>query len=117
MGAQFRAIPSLARVVSLFEAATATHLIHGSIWSEWHDCPDELIEQFRPYIRPSHQQLFEAARANPGSGPVLCSFLRQLLRPHKFKIEATRTGWRLTSAEHSPTRVARKESPVHIEWN
>jgi hypothetical protein len=117
MGAQFRAIPSLARVVSLFEAATATPMTHRAIWSEWITCPDELIEQFRPYIRPSHQQLLETARANPGSGPAMCSFLRQLLRPHKFKIEATRTGWRLISIENNDTAVSLKDTPVRIEWD
>lgn len=116
MGAQFRVIPPLARVQSLFEAASSVSLHHGAEWSEFSECPDELIEQFRPYIRPSHQQLLNAAIAKEGSRPLL-SFLRQLLRPHDFKIEATSTGWRLVSAtEEESTAVRRKSSPVKIDW-
>jgi len=118
MGAQFRIPPSLERVASLFEAATALPLTHGAIWTAWSECPSELIEQFRPYIRPSHQQLLDTACANPSTGPALCSFLRQLLRPHKFKIEALRTGWRLLSSEHQHTAaVSRKQESVRIEWD
>lgn len=113
MGAQFRVIPPLNRVASLFEAATASSLSHGAEWSEWYECPSELLEQFRPYIRPSHQQLLTAAL---GGHPVL-SFLRQLLRPHGFKIEATNTGWRLFAvAEETTGAVKRRESPVKIDW-
>jgi hypothetical protein len=116
MGAQFRTPPSLERVASLFEAATALPLTHGAIWTAWSECPSELIEQFRPYIRPSHQQLLDTACANPSAGPALCSFLRQLLRPHHYKIEATRSGWRLMSLEHGNGAVLRKDSPVKIDW-
>jgi len=118
MGAQFRIAPPFVRVVSFFEATTSCKLVSGAEWSEWAECPIELFEQFRPYIRPSHQQLLNAAVAAPGSPHTVCSLLRQLLRPHQFKIEATRTGWRLKSSTEQETgSVKRNPSPVKISWD
>ena len=117
--AQFRVVPPLARIALLFEAITAQALHHGACWSSWSTAPEELLHQFRPYIRPSHQQLLDSALAKPDSPAVQCSFLRQLLRPHHFKIEASRTGWRLISTDVSGALgvVSCKQTSVFINWD
>jgi hypothetical protein len=54
---------------------------------------DEQIEGFRPYIRTCHQKILNETLEEKHKH--LCSFLRQLLRPHGYRIETVKAGWRL----------------------
>jgi hypothetical protein len=115
MCAQFCAIPPLAKVEELFAAATATQLSSGVIWSEWHPIPAEQLEQFRPYIRPSHQRLLNLTVS--GDHPAPCAFLRQLLRPHGYKIESAAHHWTLRMNGDEPLdHAVRRNRSVTIAW-
>lgn len=115
MCAQFCAIPPLAKVETLFVAATATQFHSGSAWSEWQPVSPDLLEQFRPYIRPSHQRLLNLTVS--GEHPTPCAFLRQLLRPHGYKIESSGHGWLLRMNGEEPVEHAvRREKSVTIAW-
>ena len=101
MHAQFIVVPALTKVQEIFIKATDAHGFHDGVeWFSWIPLEISNIETFRPYIRPSHQKLINDAVADPENGGRICSFLRQLLRPHQFKIE-TRSGpnksWMLIS--------------------
>ena len=92
MHAQFIVVPALTKVQEIFVKATgAPSLYAGVEWFSWLPLKEADIEVFRPHIRPSHQKLINEAAAAPANGGRMCSFLRQLLRPHQFKIE-TRSG-------------------------
>ena len=81
-------MPALTKVQEIFVKATgALDLFDGVEWFSWLALTEADIEVFRPYIRPSHQKLINDASASPENGGRICSFLRQLLRPHQFKIE------------------------------
>ncbi len=115
MCAQFCAVPPLSKVESLFVAATASQLSSGVAWSEWHPVSVEQLEQFRPYIRPSHQRLLNLTVS--GEHPTPCAFLRQLLRPHGFKIETTTHGWILRMNGDEPVdHAVRRNRLVTIDW-
>jgi hypothetical protein len=89
MPAQFIAIPALTKIQDFFVKATGVSSFYvGVEWFSWAPLISSDIEVFRCYIRPSHYALIDAAVADPNNGTRVCSFLRQLLRPHKFKIQA-----------------------------
>lgn len=91
--AQFILVPPIQRVAALFSIATTRPLDPEVTWTAWHLIPDTVLEGFRQYIRPCHHKLLNETLA--GKSPL--AFLRQLLRPHGYRIEATVGGWRLTS--------------------
>ena len=116
MCAQFCAIPPLAKVVELFAAATATQLSSGATWYEWHPVSAEQLEQFRSYIRPSHQRLLNLTVSGEHATP--CAFLRQLLRPHGYKIESMPRRWILRMNGDEPVdHAVRRERNVSITWD
>lgn len=89
MHAQFIVLPALTKITEFFVKATAAQVLEsGTEWFSWEPLTAADIEQFRRYIRPSHQALLNAAVAAPTDGVRVCAFLRQLLRPYKYKIEA-----------------------------
>jgi hypothetical protein len=115
MCAQFCAIPPLAKVEALFAAATATQLNSGATWPEWHPLTAEQLEQFRPYIRPSHQRLLNSTINGENATP--CAFLRQLLRPHGYKIESAARHWTLRMNGDEPVEHAvRRDRLITIAW-
>ena len=94
--AQFVVKPPLAVVGPLFSAATGHELKIGVSWDTFKIIPDDLLEAVRPYIRPCHQDVLDRTLA--GGSPL--TLLRQLLRPHGFRIETTTKGWRLYDPSH-----------------
>jgi hypothetical protein len=115
MCAQFCALPPLTKVEALFVTATAKQLSSGVSWSEWIPVPSAEIEQFRPYIRPSHQRLLNSTLGGEHSTP--CAFLRQLLRPHGYRIVAAAGSWTLRLKGDDPVEHAvRRNKPVLIDW-
>lgn len=115
MCAQFCALPPLTKVETLFVAATATQLSAGASWSEWKTVFPEQLEQFRPYIRPSHQRLLNLTLNGENVTP--CAFLRQLLRPHGYRIESATRGWILRMNGDEPVEHAiRRDCSVTIDW-
>jgi hypothetical protein len=123
MHAQFIVLPPLTKIAEFFVKATGAPTFYaGTEWFKWKSVMPDDIELFRRYIRPSHQALINAAVAAPTDGVKLCAFLRQLLRPHQFKIEArgSTESWVLVftgppDPDVSGGEVIRKEG-VLITW-
>lgn len=116
--AQFRMIPPLTKVKELFEQLTATPFTPGATWTTWTPLPDSTpYEVFRPYIRPSHQTLLNTVVA-AGTHANPLPFLRQLLRPHSFRIETLATGWMLQEKSESGKAVVTLHTEKkHITWD
>jgi hypothetical protein len=116
MCAQFVAIPPLGRIKKLFQLCTGTPFIGDASWRSW-PCvnPDAFVWLFE-YIRPSHQKLLRDTIAGEQKTP--CSLLRQLLRPHDYRIEKTSSGWALHFGKQisSPILVGVKEGKT-INWD
>ena len=119
--AQFRMIPPLVKVKELFIQITGEAFHVGVTWTDWLPTANsDPFEVFRPYIRPSHSALLNtvttaiATYVHPNPLP----FLRQLLRPHGYKIETTTTGWILREKLTSDNPVVKVHtSPVRLDWN
>jgi hypothetical protein len=109
--AQFIVIPPLQRVAALFSIATTRPLEPEVTWTAWSSIPDTVLEEFRQYIRPCHHKLLNETLT--GKSPL--AFLRQLLRPHGYRIETTTIGWRLTS--ENAGKGIRIQSGVTISFN
>lgn len=108
--AQFVIPPPLTKVTAIFTAATGRPLQAGVGWAEWNTLPQDDLETVRPYIRPCHQRLLNETIA--GKSPL--ALLRQLLRPHGYRIDTEGKGWRLVGADgvhgsHGPGTT--------IEWS
>jgi hypothetical protein len=116
MCAQFVAIPSLSRVSELFQLCTGTSFIVEALWRTWLPVKPEALLWLSEYIRPSHQKLLRETIAGEQKNP--CSLLRQLLRPHDYRIEKTSSGWVLKFGKQtqSPTLVGVKEGKM-ITWD
>jgi hypothetical protein len=112
--AQFRMIPPLAKITELFESVTSKPFTSGISWTEWKlPATSAPYEVFRPYIRPSHHTLLNSVIA--GSHPT--AFLRQLLRPHGYKIQSTETGWTLQNMNPEPVAIRIIKQPVTLYWD
>jgi hypothetical protein len=125
MHAQFIVLPPLTKIAEFFVKATGAPTFYaGAEWFTWNPVMPDDIEPFRRYIRPSHQALINAAVSTPQDATRICAFLRQLLRPHQFKID-TRGGHDSTAAwvlvftgpipDASGGEVIRKEG-VLVTW-
>jgi hypothetical protein len=113
---QFRAIPPLAKVQELFVVVTSSAFYPGAVWNTWISQPTPApFEVFRPYIRPSHQTLLNALVA--GTAPSPCPFLRQLLRPHNYRIESVPSGWQLSEDRPPQKTIAILPKKTHISWD
>lgn len=107
-------IPPIQKVKDLFVLVTGKTFYPGVTWSSWTPTADYTpFESVRPYIRPSHQTLLNAVVA--GAHPT--AFLRQLLRPHGFKIQTTESGWCLVETIPEPKAVTVIWKPVILEWD
>lgn len=89
--AQFIVKPPLSIAGSVFKAATGRELTAGVSWVEFIPVSDEVLETVRPYFRPCHQDILDRTLA--GGTPL--TLLRQLLRPHRLRIETVSKGWRV----------------------
>jgi hypothetical protein len=94
--AQFVVVPPLSRVRSLFESVTGVKFVPEACWKSWHVVNYDWLYEF---IRPSHQKLLIETIEGVQSTP--CSLLRQLLRPHDYRIERTSYGWVLKQGRKS----------------
>ena len=108
--AQFVVVPPLSMVAGLFKAATRQELIPDISWSSLLDVSATEIESFRPYIRACHQKIFNETLAGRGA----CALLRQLLRPHGYRIETIKSGWVLRHG--SPGRGVQIQEGKHVVW-
>jgi hypothetical protein len=114
--AQFVVVPPLDRVSRLFCTVTACKFAPEVSWNTWSACDASCIEWLREYIRPSHQKLLNETIS--GEQRTQCSLLRQVLRPHDYRIEKTSYGWTLKQGKHAdgPKVVAVKPGR-RIIWN
>ena len=116
MHAQFIVIPPLGKVSDYFVKATGCEFSEDVRWSRWVSVPSEATEEFRKYIRPSHQQILNDTLSGEAENPA--SLLRQLLRPHEYTIRRSSKFWVLSTLkkdeEPKGTRVIKE--PVLIEW-
>lgn len=108
--AQFVVVPPLSRVASLFKAATGQVLGPDMSWPSWLDVSAAEIEAMRPYIRTCHQKILNETLA----GKCPCAFLRQILRPHGYRIETVKSGWALKSGP--PTKGICVKIGKEIDW-
>lgn len=120
MPAQFIMVPPLTKITEFFVKATGAVTFHvGAEWFSWLPVTSEEIEIFRAYIRPSHSKLINEATANPTDGSRVCAFLRQLLRPHKYKIESRGargvSSWVLVTTNTEITPVG-KHTGTTVSW-
>lgn len=119
--AQFRIFPPLAKVKDLFVQITGETFHVGATWTVWLPTANsDPFEVFRPYMRPSHSALLNnvVAAITAGISPNPLPFLRQLLRPHGYKIETTHTGWTLCEKEDGDSPVVKVHSaPVRLDWS
>ena len=117
MHAQFIVVPPLAKIIDLFTKATGCSFNIDVKWSRWVSIPIELYEEFRKYIRPSHQQILNDTISGASETPA--SLLRQLLRPHDYTIRRVGKLWMLSTLKKEEgikgTHLI-KESVV-IDWN
>ena len=112
--AQFRMIPPLLKVKELFELVTGVSFHAGVSWTAWIlPANNDPYETFRPYIRPSHHALLNSVIA--GSHPT--AFLRQLLRPHGYKIQTASAGWILQDTNPESVAIRIIKQPVLLEWD
>ena len=110
--AQFVVVPPLGKVGGLFFVVTGKVMTVEVGWSRWMDVSACMFDVFRPYIRPSHQKILTETIAGVQRNP--CALLRQLLRPHGLRIEATSNGWILKEA-NAGKGVVKKEGTT-VVW-
>lgn len=120
MPAQFIVLPPLTKIQEFFVKATGAVTFHvGAEWFSWLPVTTGDVEVFRAYIRPSHTKLINEAASEPTDGVRICAFLRQLLRPHKYKIESRGTrsvsSWVLISTNTEITPVG-KHAGTTVTW-
>jgi hypothetical protein len=117
MHAQFIVSPPLPKITDLFIKTTGCQFNVDVKWSRWVSISVDLYEEFRKYIRPSHQQILNDTIAGTAENPA--SILRQLLRPHDYTIRRMGKLWILSTLKKDEcTKGAHliKESVV-IDWN
>lgn len=110
---QFVVVPPLIKVAPIFIAATGRSLVAGVGWKEWIPVPARDLEALRPYIRPCHQAMLNKAVA--GGSPH--ALLRQLLRPHEYRIEVGigKGSWTLKQGDE-PMPVASIGEGRTVTW-
>lgn len=95
MHAQFIVAPPLPKIIDLFVSATGCTFNVDVRWSRWISISNDVIEEFRKYIRPSHQNILNDCIEGKSENPA--SLLRQLLRPHDYTIRRVSKLWLLTT--------------------
>ncbi len=117
MHAQFIVVPPLPKIIELFVHATGCNFNVDVRWSRWLSISKERIEEFRKYIRPSHQTILNDCIEGKSDNPS--SLLRQLLRPHDYTIRRVSKLWILTTIKKDEgekgTQLINKT--VVIKWD
>jgi hypothetical protein len=110
--AQFVVLPPLDRIRVLFVKATGAKFIPEAAWHTWKPVTTEDIVWLREYIRPSHQKILNETIDGIQESP--CSLLRQILRPHEYRIERESYGWTLKHGQRtvSPTKLSVRTGTV-----
>jgi len=93
--AQFVILPPASLVAGLFIDVTGKPLSAGVTWTDCRAISAGRLEPLRPYVRPCHRSLLDRTAA--GGSPL--PFLRQLLRPYGYRIEASGESWMLIGPE------------------
>ncbi len=116
MHAQFVVIPPLEKVKSLFQYSTGKELTPDVCWGNWKFPTTELYDLIRPYYRPCHSQILQETEEKIQKSP--CALLRQLLRPHGYKIVASgKNTWKLVnSLDDSPKGIIVRSGKT-VVWN
>lgn len=117
MHAQFIVVPPLAKIIDYFVKATGCTFNVDVKWSRWSATPVENIEEFRKYIRPSHQQILNDTLSGKAENPA--SLLRQLLRPHEYTIRRVGKLWSLATLkkDEGPSGTHIIKETIVIDWN
>lgn len=114
--AQFVVVPPLNRVGSLFCIVTGCNFAPEVSWRIWPSYDVAELEWLYEYIRPSHQKLLNETVT--GVQQTSCSLLRQVLRPHNYRIEKTSYGWTLKQGESGTGSMMVVVKPGRrIVWN
>jgi hypothetical protein len=117
MHAQFIVVPPLPKIIDLFVRTTGCSFNVDVRWSRWFSISIESIEEFRKYIRPSHQIILNEYIEGKAENPA--SLLRQLLRPHDYTIRRVGKLWMLTTLKKDEcekgTQLIKKT--VVINWS
>jgi hypothetical protein len=117
MHAQFIVVPPLAKIVDIFARATGCIFTVDVKWSRWSAVTVEQIEEFRKYIRPSHQQILNDVASGKAESPA--SLIRQLLRPHDYTIRRVGKLWTLATLKKDEGGAGAHliKQNVVIDWN
>ena len=114
--AQFVVVPPLDRIGRLFCIVTGCQFVSEVSWSSWKVCDVSDMLWLREYIRPSHQKLLNETIAGVQTTP--CSLLRQILRPHEYRIEKTSYGWTLKEGKSKAgSKLVAVKPGRRIVWN
>ena len=116
MHAQFVVIPPLEKVKSLFQSITGKEFSPDVCWGNWRFPTPEMYDTIRDYYRPCHSQILRETEEKLQKNP--CALLRQLLRPHGYKIVVSgKHIWRLVNtADESPKGVSVRTGKT-VVWN
>lgn len=117
MHAQFIVAPPLPKIIDLFLKATGCSFNVDVKWSRWLSISSDSCEEFRKYIRPSHQQILNDTISGISENPA--SLLRQLLRPHDYTIRRSGKLWTLATLkkEEGPKGTHLIKENVVIDWS
>ena len=117
MHAQFIVVPPLPKVIDFFVKATGCSFNVDVRWSRWLSISIESIEEFRKYIRPSHQNILNECIEGKAENPA--SLLRQLLRPHDYTIRRNSKLWVLTNIKKEENEKGTQliKKTVVINWD
>lgn len=111
---QFVTLPPMDKVALLFLNATGCRLEVDASWKSWKTLSPESLGWLRPYIRPCHQTILNDTLSGEQATPL--ALLRQLLRPHDYRIEAGTGFWTLRHGK--PAKGVRvKQTPTTIIWS
>jgi hypothetical protein len=117
MHAQFIVVPPLPKIIDLFVKTSGCQFNVDVKWSRWLSISIDFYEEFRKYIRPSHQQILIDTISGQSENPA--SLLRQLLRPHDYTIRRSGKLWTLSTLkkEGCPKGTHLIKENVVIDWN
>jgi len=111
---QFVTLPPMDKVALLFFNATGYRLEIDISWKSWKTLSPDSLAWLRPYIRPCHQTILNDTLS--GEQPTPLALLRQILRPHDYRIEAGAGFWTLRHGK-AAKGVRVKQTPTIITWS
>jgi hypothetical protein len=114
MYAQFVVVPSLPKVSAFFLETTGKPLTPNCTWNSWKKISSESLDEIATYIRPCHSSILDSTRDGIYDTP--CALIRQLLRPHGFRIDYRNKVWTLRTSDFQEKGI-RTRSGCIIEWD